>query len=483
MKSLKRLSLLVFLSFVVTISALLDSGAPDNVCDSEVFPGGHSTDLTFADAFTMKLAPIPVVTCGEITMYSSGTKLPVCIETTLLAEDKECSVVKVDGAEYADLRHGRGCATPVSASSFEKCQDIANGENASDKLCITVKTGAKSRCASLEYKYSYADVPATSAAPQTTQAPTFIDETQKIVLPAECICLDHNKFYVRVAVANPPLSEVCPIGFDPEMVKNNEHFNTPNEKCTQVGTNNICVVSKIMNINEECTKITVGGADFLELSCQLIGNAFAQNPQATSSGVSGITKHAVNLEAARPLDKYADPPSMYRPTAKTCKNLASGDELCVERITDESRGCSYITINGLSVIKSCHCLKYNAWYVRKVFAMKDDECKVKTKADDDIQIQYRAVNTANWWEVDNQWDNMKPVDVELGSVQFMKGWDLGLVDMCVGEVRNLTIPQKHYTDGYLLTYEEGTPHPLIRDEDTLSFEILLVKIVGAKTEL
>lgn len=37
-------------------------------------------------------------------------------------------------------------------------------------------------------------------------------------------------------------------------------------------------------------------------------------------------------------------------------------------------------------------------------------------------------------------DRDQPFDFQLGTGQVIKGWDRGLVDMCVGEKRKLTIP-------------------------------------------
>jgi len=41
---------------------------------------------------------------------------------------------------------------------------------------------------------------------------------------------------------------------------------------------------------------------------------------------------------------------------------------------------------------------------------------------------------------DSSLDRNQPFDFTLGAGQVIQGWDKGLVDMCVGEKRKLTIP-------------------------------------------
>ena len=111
-----------------------------------------------------------------------------------------------------------------------------------------------------------------------------------------------------------------------------------------------------------------------------------------------------------------------------------------------------------------------------VTVQKINNCKQLTSTDDKIQIHYRAVNLKNGREFDNSYYNNIPVKVHLGTRQFMKGWDIGLTGMCVGEIRNLTIPHRHHVTKDILTYPGGSPHPYVSDGDTLSFEIKLIKI-------
>lgn len=75
---------------------------------------------------------------------------------------------------------------------------------------------------------------------------------------------------------------------------------------------------------------------------------------------------------------------------------------------------------------------------------------------------------------DSSYERNDPIEFELGSGQVIKGWDQGLLGMCVGEKRKLKIPAK-------LGYGESGSPPKIPGGATLVFDTELVAVNGKKT--
>ncbi|XP_073014974.1 FK506-binding protein 2-like isoform X2 [Primulina eburnea] len=72
---------------------------------------------------------------------------------------------------------------------------------------------------------------------------------------------------------------------------------------------------------------------------------------------------------------------------------------------------------------------------------------------------------------DSSFERGDPIQFELGSGQVIKGWDQGILAMCLGEKRKLKIPSK-------LGYgEQGSP-PTIPGGATLIFDTELVAVNG-----
>ncbi|KAF2476676.1 uncharacterized protein BDR25DRAFT_277969 [Lindgomyces ingoldianus] len=104
------------------------------------------------------------------------------------------------------------------------------------------------------------------------------------------------------------------------------------------------------------------------------------------------------------------------------------------------------------------------------------ECSRKTIAGDTINVHYRGTLETDGTEFDASYNRGQPLSFTVGKGQVIKGWDQGLLDMCPGEKRKLTIqPDWAYGDSGV------GPIPA---NSVLIFETELVSIEGvSKDEL
>lgn len=100
------------------------------------------------------------------------------------------------------------------------------------------------------------------------------------------------------------------------------------------------------------------------------------------------------------------------------------------------------------------------------------ECERKTKKGDKLSMHYRGTLLANGKQFDASYDRGQPFSFKLGAGQVIKGWDQGLLDMCIGDKRTLTIPPE-------LGYGQRNMGP-IPAGSTLVFETELLAIEGVK---
>ncbi|KAF5746277.1 putative fk506-binding protein [Tripterygium wilfordii] len=101
---------------------------------------------------------------------------------------------------------------------------------------------------------------------------------------------------------------------------------------------------------------------------------------------------------------------------------------------------------------------------------KPETCEFQAHKGDRIKVHYRGKLT-DGTVFDSSFERGDPIEFELGSGQVIKGWDQGLLGMCVGEKRKLKIPaQLGYGD-------QGSP-PTIPGGATLIFDTELVAVNG-----
>ncbi|KAK0750382.1 hypothetical protein B0T18DRAFT_322451 [Schizothecium vesticola] len=98
------------------------------------------------------------------------------------------------------------------------------------------------------------------------------------------------------------------------------------------------------------------------------------------------------------------------------------------------------------------------------------ECERKTVKGDKVSVHYRGTLQSNGEKFDASYDRGQPFSFKLGGGQVIKGWDEGLLDMCIGEKRTLTIGPNY-------GYGERSVGP-IPAGSTLVFETELMGIDG-----
>ncbi|KAI4670066.1 Peptidyl-prolyl cis-trans isomerase fpr2 [Alternaria conjuncta] len=71
--------------------------------------------------------------------------------------------------------------------------------------------------------------------------------------------------------------------------------------------------------------------------------------------------------------------------------------------------------------------------------LTEANCVRKTKAGDKVNVHYRGTLESDGSEFDASYNRGQPLSFAVGTGQVIKGWDQGLLDMCPGEKRKLTI--------------------------------------------
>jgi FK506-binding protein 2 len=80
------------------------------------------------------------------------------------------------------------------------------------------------------------------------------------------------------------------------------------------------------------------------------------------------------------------------------------------------------------------------------------ECDRKTQNGDSIEVHYRGTLASNGNKFDASYDRGTPFGFQIGAGRVIKGWDNGLLDMCIGEKRQAICPPLHPTPRRGLTF-------------------------------
>lgn len=105
--------------------------------------------------------------------------------------------------------------------------------------------------------------------------------------------------------------------------------------------------------------------------------------------------------------------------------------------------------------------------------VKSENCDRKTKKGDVLTMHYSGI-LDDGKPFDSSYDRKEPFKFQVGVGQVIRGWDEGLLDMCIGEKRRLTIPPH-------LAYGETGAGDRIPPKATLLFEVELMGIEDGPT--
>lgn len=97
-----------------------------------------------------------------------------------------------------------------------------------------------------------------------------------------------------------------------------------------------------------------------------------------------------------------------------------------------------------------------------------DDCRRRTKKGDTLHIHYIGSLQESGVEFDRS-RKEEPFAFTIGSSQVIKGWEQGVLGMCVGEKRKVVVPPE-------LGYGDTGAPPDIPPNAVLVFELDLVKI-------
>ncbi|CAG5178210.1 uncharacterized protein ALTATR162_LOCUS8586 [Alternaria atra] len=110
----------------------------------------------------------------------------------------------------------------------------------------------------------------------------------------------------------------------------------------------------------------------------------------------------------------------------------------------------------------------------KTEVLTEVKCTRKTQVGDTVNVHYRGTLESDGSEFDASYNRGPPLKFAVGTGQVIKGWDQGLLEMCPGEKRKLTI-QPEWAYGS----RGAGPIPA---NSVLIFESELVNIEGVDKE-
>jgi len=107
---------------------------------------------------------------------------------------------------------------------------------------------------------------------------------------------------------------------------------------------------------------------------------------------------------------------------------------------------------------------------------KPSECSIQTQNGDKLSMHYTGhLKTEDGSVFDSSRTRGSPFEFTIGVGQVIQGWEKGLLNMCIGETRILTIPAS-------MGYGANGYPPVIPGDSTLVFDVELLAIKNRKAD-
>ncbi|KAJ1940326.1 Peptidyl-prolyl cis-trans isomerase fpr2 [Linderina macrospora] len=71
---------------------------------------------------------------------------------------------------------------------------------------------------------------------------------------------------------------------------------------------------------------------------------------------------------------------------------------------------------------------------------RPESCPIKASIGDKVAVHYQGTLFDDGTKFDDSYERGQPIEFTLGQGQVIKGWDQGILGMCIGEKRVLKIP-------------------------------------------